>query len=231
MCAQILMNPYVCSIWEQKYRMEDLKIHLVINFWLFRGVHTVEAGLEPVVDLVKYISKVNIIMREVIFRFIITSYLHNLLVKIRCNEPPLKQLLAKCWHLLYGQVWPGQNVPKQNPPGWAVAVTAQQWSSKCGNNLAYGSDDFVETEWQCQECCCFLEGAEDFSSDESPTVFRCRKLLWCLEEGDLAITSIMLHFVSNSRSRIGVREEKCCSMVCIPWCCRNTFLFPCLPLS
>lgn len=113
----------------------------------------------------------------------------------------------------------------------AAAVTAQQSSSKCGNNLAYGSDDFVETEWQCQGRCCFLEGADDFSSDENLTVFRCRKLLWGLEERDLTITSIMLHFVSNSRSITGVREEKCCSMVCLLWCCRNTFLFPFPPLS
>lgn len=69
------MYPYVCSIWEQKYRKEDLKIHLVKNFLLFRGIHTVEAGLEHVVDLVKYISKVNIIMRAVIFRFIITNFI------------------------------------------------------------------------------------------------------------------------------------------------------------
>lgn len=77
MCAHILsMYPYVCSIWEQKYRKEDLKIQLIINFLLFRGVHTGEAGLEHVVDLVKYVSKINIIMREVIFRFIITNLIY-----------------------------------------------------------------------------------------------------------------------------------------------------------
>lgn len=61
---------------KQKYRQEDLKMHLVINFLLFRGVHTVEVGLENVVDLVKYISKVNIIMREAIFRFIIQNFIY-----------------------------------------------------------------------------------------------------------------------------------------------------------
>lgn len=64
MCAHILtMNPYFCSVWEQEYIKEKLKIHLVINFLLFRGVNSVEAGLEYVVDLVKYISKVSIILR------------------------------------------------------------------------------------------------------------------------------------------------------------------------
>lgn len=66
MCAHIItMNPYVCLIWEQKHGKEELKIHSVTNFLLFRGAHTVE---EHVVDLVKYISKVNIIMREVLFQ-------------------------------------------------------------------------------------------------------------------------------------------------------------------
>lgn len=166
MCAHILsMNPYACSTWEQKYRKEDLKIHLVINFLLFRGVHTEEIGLEHVVDLAKHINKLNIIMRESIFRFITTkfTYLHHLIVKIRCNKASLKQLLAKCWHLLHGQVWPGQNVPNKNPPSWGSSrVTAQQWSLKSDNNLAYGSDEFVETEGQWKGSCCFLEGAKDF---------------------------------------------------------------------
>lgn len=70
------MNPYVRSTWERKYRKEDLKIYLVINFLLFRGVHTVEAGLEHVVDLVKHISKVNIIQGEAAFRSIITNFIY-----------------------------------------------------------------------------------------------------------------------------------------------------------
>lgn len=50
----------------------------------------------------------------------------------------------------------------KNQPCWGSArVTAQQWcSSKCENNLAYRLDNFVETEWWCQESCRFLEGAE-----------------------------------------------------------------------
>lgn len=77
MCAHFLsMNPCVCTIWEQKYRKEDLKMHLIINFLLFRAVHIVEAGLEHVLDLVKHISKVNINMREIIFRLIITNFIY-----------------------------------------------------------------------------------------------------------------------------------------------------------
>lgn len=65
--AHILtINPYACLIWEQKY-IKEAKIHPIINFLLFRGIHTTEAGLEHVVNLVKYISKADINRRELFF--------------------------------------------------------------------------------------------------------------------------------------------------------------------
>lgn len=79
-----------------------------------------------------------------------------------------------------------QNGPKQKPAvlGQCRSDSTGWRSSKCGNNLAYRLDNFVETEWQCQESCCFLDGSESFFSDRSPVVFSCRELLWCLEKGD-----------------------------------------------
>lgn len=73
-------------------------------------------------------------------------------IKLRTHQP------------LHPHVVPCKMSQSKNQPCWSrTRVTAQQWcSSKCGNNLAYRLDNFVETEWCCQESYCFLEGAESF---------------------------------------------------------------------
>lgn len=62
--ANILtINPYTCLIREQRHR-EEAKISLIINFLLFRKTPSTKAALEHVVNLVKYLSTVNINKRE-----------------------------------------------------------------------------------------------------------------------------------------------------------------------
>lgn len=82
---------------------------------------------------------------------------------------------------------------------------AQHWcGSKQGNNLAHRLDYAVQAQQWCQESCCFEELRDCFSSDRVPW---CREL-WCgLRKGDLTVMPVMLHFVSNFRSRAGIREE------------------------
>lgn len=82
------------------------------NFLLFRKIHTTKAALEHVVNLVKYISKVDMNRRELLFSSSspqpsLFTNLYHLPVKIWANEASLRQPLAKYWHLLYGQMWPG----------------------------------------------------------------------------------------------------------------------------